>query len=235
MFYNHNIQKTTCKRKAVADDEDFATSPKKRMSVDNQDFVMKALERMEACDLGLIGDASSTHSLPTMSGKHTDLPTIDSSTMSSLFDSSSNFTIIDCRYPYEYQGGHIQGAINIYTEQGIQTFMESRLHSTKNDILIFHCEFSSHRGPKLMRFLRSMDRKQNSHRYPELNFPEIYLLDGGYKAFYQHNKVQCNPQAYLPMLHEDHSKDLRHFRVRSKSWTAGEKRTRSRRVIRSPY
>ncbi|ESO86540.1 hypothetical protein LOTGIDRAFT_167063 [Lottia gigantea] len=130
------------------------------MSVDNQDFVMKALERMEECALGLIGDASSTHSLPTMSGKHTDLPTIDSSTMSSLFNSSSNFTIIDCRYPYEYQGGHIQGAIKIYTEQGIQTFMESRLHSTKNDILIFHCEFSSHKGPKLRRIQSILSTQQ---------------------------------------------------------------------------
>lgn len=119
------------------------------MSVDKQDFIMKTLERMEASSVGLIGDASSTHSLQTIPGKHNDLPSIDSSTVSSLFNSSSNYTIIDCRYPYEYQGGHIQGAVNIYTEQGIQNFMETRLHSPKNDILIFHCEFSSHRGPKL--------------------------------------------------------------------------------------
>ena len=139
----------SCKRKIVSDDDDLATSPTKRMSVDNQELIMKALERMEESAVGLIGDASSTHSLPTITGKHNDLPSIDSSTLSSLFNTSSHFTIIDCRYPYEYQGGHIQGAVNIYTEQGIQHFMETRPQSTKNDILIFHCEFSSHRGPKL--------------------------------------------------------------------------------------
>ena len=33
----------------------------------------------------------------------------------------------------------------------------------------------------------------------------------------------CEPQAYIPMLHKDHTDDLRHFRVKSKSWSAGEK------------
>ena len=73
------------------------------------------------------------------------------------------------------------------------------------------------------RFLRSLDRDLNKERYPRLNFPEIYLLEGGYKAFYQTNKTFCVPQDYVPMLHENHGKELRHFWVKSKSWTAGEK------------
>ena len=141
----------SCKRKATYDDDTdlCCTSPPKRMSIDKQDFIMMALERMESSDQGLIGDASSKHSLPTITGKHKDLPSIDAATVSSLLNSSSSHTIIDCRYPYEYQGGHIQGAINIYTEEGIRNFMETRATGTHNDILVFHCEFSSHRGPKL--------------------------------------------------------------------------------------
>ncbi|XP_050413472.1 M-phase inducer phosphatase-like [Patella vulgata] len=197
-----------------------------------------ALERMES-EPCLIGDASTQHSLPTIDGKHSDLISIESKTVGRLLQGeySQDYTIIGCRYPYEFDGGHIQGAMNIFTEEGIRSFLENQRASVicKRQVLVFHCEFSSKRGPKLMRLLRSLDRKENSHRYPELYYPEIYLLDGGYKAFYECNKAQCNPQAYLPMLHEDHSSDLRHFRTRSKSWTAGEKRSRSRRVAQSPY
>ena len=75
------------------------------------------------------------------------------------------------------------------------------------------------------RFLRSQDRELNKNNYPKLNFPEVYLLDGGYKTFYNAQQMTsdlCQPMKYKPMLHEDHSEDLRHFRKKSKSWTAGE-------------
>ena len=99
-------------------------------------------------------------------------------------------TIIDCRYPYEFEGGHIRGAINLYTKQAIQNFLNDTVTSSdKNHVVIFHCEFSSERGPKMYRHLRSLDRDLNKDSYPRLNFPEVYLLEGGYKAFYQQFKV----------------------------------------------
>ena len=39
------------------------------------------------------------------------------------------------------------------------------------------------------RFLRSQDRELNKDRYPKLNYPEVYLLEGGYKAFYHSHSV----------------------------------------------
>ena len=39
------------------------------------------------------------------------------------------------------------------------------------------------------RFLRSQDREMNKDNYPLLTFPEIYLLEGGYKAFYYSHLV----------------------------------------------
>ena len=117
-----------------------------------------------------------------------------------------------------------QDAINLYTKEAINTFLkEQRSTSSKNHVLIFHCEFSSKRGPKLCRFLRSQDRELNKDRYPQLNFPEMYLLEGGYCQFYSSHKDLCLPQAYKPMLDKNHSTDLRHFRVKSKSWAAGDK------------
>ena len=64
----------------------------------------------------------------------------------------------------------------------------------KRVVLIFHCEFSSERGPKLSRFLRSKDRSANKDCYPHLHYPELYLLDGGYKSFFETVKVGSKPE-----------------------------------------
>lgn len=190
---------------------------------------------MERCDEqeDYIGDLSKCHSLPLTGGKHQDLKSITAQTMGALMKGEydhvvESYSIIDCRYPYEFEGGHIKGAENIYRKEDLMAeFLDStKRHapssSTKRNILIFHCEFSSERGPKMSRFLRNKDRDANKECYPSLHYPEIYLLHDGYKVFYEQHKELCTPEEYLPMLHEDHSNDLKHFRAKSKSW-AGEK------------
>nr|KAG5714226.1 hypothetical protein BaRGS_018443 [Batillaria attramentaria] len=141
-------------------------------------------------------------------------------------DHVEEFHIIDCRYPYEFDGGHIRDAKNIYTrEELLETYLKNPKTTrdpNKRFLLIFHCEFSSERGPSLFRFLRKQDRESNKECYPFLHYPEIYLLEGGYKAFFEQHRELCEPQLYKQMLHKDHSEDLRKFRAKSKSW-AGEK------------
>jgi len=144
--------------------------------------------------------------------------------------------IVDARYPYEFESGHIQGAKNLYTRDEIyREFITSAEHrsssSSKRTILIFHCEFSSERGPRLSRFLRNMDREANRDNYPKLHYPEIYLLEGGYKEFYAHERELCVPQEYKPMLHEDHADDLKHFRAKSKSWAGNNHPKKGSRSI----
>ncbi|KAI8480564.1 M-phase inducer phosphatase 1 [Branchiostoma belcheri] len=138
-----------------------------------------------------------------------------------------HFEIIDCRYPYEYSGGHIKGAKNIYRKDEVLSELlynpPKSVDSNKRHILVFHCEFSSERAPKLSRFLRNKDRDAHKNCYPDLDYPEVYLLDGGYKAFYETHKSMCDPQSYTPMLHKDYGDELKKFRLRSKSW-AGERR-----------
>lgn len=115
----------------------------------------------------------------------------------------------------------------------------------KRVVLIFHCEFSSERGPRMCRFVRKRDRAMNE--YPRLHYPELYILKGGYKEFFQQFQVrsgpvpglpwrraftcsvppqaQCEPPAYRPMHHQDFKEDLRRFRCKSRTW-AGEQSKR---------
>lgn len=39
-------------------------------------------------------------------------------------------------------------------------------------------------GPKMMSHIRSIDRQQNHAQYPLLYYPELYVMKGGYKAFF---------------------------------------------------
>ncbi|CAC5380780.1 STG [Mytilus coruscus] len=183
----------------------------------------------------LIADCSRTYSFPTVTGKHQDLNSISPQTLSELIDGRyknviNSYRIIDCRYPYEFEGGHIEGAENRYSHASILELLQQP--TTEKQILVFHCEFSSERGPKMMRFLRSKDRELNKENYPALNYPEVYLLDDGYKSFFNEKSTYCDPISYKPMIHSEHSSDLRHFRAKSKSWTTGEKRQHARRSIR---
>ncbi len=41
-----------------------------------------------------------------------------------------------------------------------------------------------------LRYFRSEDRNIHERSYPELHYPEIYLLEGGYKIFYEYSKVR---------------------------------------------
>lgn len=122
--------------------------------------------------------------------------------------------------------------------------------SDKRVVIIFHCEFSSERGPRMCRFVRERDRALNE--YPRLYYPELYILKDGYKDFFHTFKVglapsfssiccgfpvrcgfltsspsllsqaQCEPQSYRPMRDDDFKEDLRKFRQKSRTW-AGER------------
>lgn len=137
-----------------------------------------------------------------------------------LYDS---YKIIDSRFDYEFQGGHIKQALNISSTNEIETQLlgATALPNTKKPILlIFHCEFSSHRGPALASHLRNCDRIINQDNYPKLYYPDILLLDGGYKEFYDKLPEFCFPRNYVAMnssenLHKCKT-ELDKFRYNSK-------------------
>jgi hypothetical protein len=66
------------------------------------------------------------------------------------------FFVVDCRYDYEFNGGHIRNAINISDQEAmVEYFMsddkrpDPSLASSRKIAIIFHCEFSSQRGPSM--------------------------------------------------------------------------------------
>lgn len=221
----------------------------------------------------LIGDGSQPYALPTIKKRNDRFKRIDATTLVQLIDggfsdSIESFTIVDCRYPYEYNGGHIVNSLNIHNQSDlIKLFIDKKpqsrhinhnhnhtlnhhhhhhhhhhpnhdnhqqqnqhhdrnsnhqqqLHEQqhqqqeKRHIIIFHCEFSSERGPKLMRLLREKDRQIN--KYPELIHPELYLLEGGYREFFRRYKEYCVPQAYKPMKSRNHRDELKNYRKRKR-------------------
>ncbi|KAL4231733.1 M-phase inducer phosphatase 1 [Mactra antiquata] len=225
-------QKRARPASVIGSPEPVVSRPSLHRCYSESEAMIKSALNRQADEPDLVGDCSRTHCLPTYGGKHQDMKYISGRTLSQVIEGEYSHDveqaiIIDCRYPYEYEGGHIQGAKNLYIrDQIIEEFLKNPItpsDPSKRVILIFHCEFSSERGPKMSRFLRKSDRQANKDCYPNLYYPELYLLDGGYKEYFATEKEFCVPQTYKPMLHKDHADDLRHFRTKSKSW-AGEQR-----------
>lgn len=224
----------TKRRRSVAGTpgEEAAAEPKARL-LRSRSFCQEEIENLLANDhRELIGDFSKAYLLKTVEGKHQDLKYISPEMMvavltgqfSSLIESC---VIVDCRYPYEYEGGHIKGAVNLPMEQDVEEFLLKKpivpFDTSKRVIVIFHCEFSSERGPRMCRFVREKDRACNE--YPHLHYPELYVLKGGYREFFPQYQTHCEPQDYRPMHHEDFKEDLRKFRLKSRTW-AGERSKR---------
>ncbi|XP_030574682.1 M-phase inducer phosphatase 2 isoform X1 [Archocentrus centrarchus] len=201
----------------------------------SKSFCQAEIEKMldgEGGSNELIGDFTKPFVLPTVEGKHQDLKYITSDMMVAALTGQFDHVVeqvivIDCRYPYEFEGGHIKGALNLHQEEQVEDFLLKKpivpSSPDKRVVIIFHCEFSSERGPRMCRFVRERDRALNE--YPTLHYPELYILKGGYKDFFPHFQAQCEPQSYRPMHHEDFKEDLRKCRLKSRTW-AGERSKR---------
>lgn len=90
-------------------------------------------------------------------------------------------------------------------------------------------------SPIRSRFLRNHDRSLNS--YPSLHYPEVYLLHGGYKDFFENNADLCEPHEYRSMIDASFADDYKHFRAKTKTWngdirsTAKLTKSRSRLML----
>lgn len=147
--------------------------------------------------------------LPHMVPDHVgELPRITKETMVDILDGKYDHmyqkrVIIDCRFEYEFLGGHIEGAVNFNDKERLADQL-LEVEPTPNALLIFHCEYSAHRAPLVAKFIRHRDRSINAERYPALTYPEVYILDGGYSSFYRDHRARCFPQNYVEMEAKEH-------------------------------
>lgn len=134
---------------------------------------------------------------------------IDRDTLCEIMDGQhgswyDRYMIVDCRFEYEYEGGHINGAININSKEGLEKVLLDTAGSDRV-LLVFHCEYSAHRGPRMAMQLRNLDRQANQNRYPMLHYPDIAILDGGYSHFFAEHTARCYPQQYVEMNNQLHA------------------------------
>lgn len=111
--------------------------------------------------------------LPCHSVKEDGLMRITPATLQALLSGAydaqvASYRVIDCRFAYEYEGGHIKGAINLNKDEDIERFLfdeagrrgelpppsQSGTPGSRQPVLVFHCEFSAKRGPTLSVLLR---------------------------------------------------------------------------------
>lgn len=186
-------------------------------------------------------DSRGKYCLPSktgMSNNHPNLRSITCHTLKDLIDgkhkeSVNSFRIIDVRYKFEYEGGHILGAENwqhgedeeflsaIMPVEPLSAAPEPGDHKEeRRNILIFHCEFSSQRAPDFYKKLRERDRNLHENVYPALHYPECYLLHLGYKEFFNNYPDLCTGR-YTEMVDPRYGNELRIMRAKSKSWSGG--------------
>ena len=140
---------------------------------------------------------------------HTDagLPYISIDQLKKEAECGKTIKVFDCRFPYEFKAGHLVGAIPITTVSLIEKYYDMFLGLSKEEqgdlepsdmIIAFHCEFSQIRGPSFASIFREIDRKRNSDNYPFLQFPNVFIIKGGFAEIYKKQPELCQG-FYLPM------------------------------------
>ena len=144
--------------------------------------------------------------IPVIPSSGIPIPKITGDTLCDIIDGKYDILfqelyIVDCRYDYEYDGGHIKNACNINSPEVLsEAFFEQPFEDA---LIVFHCEFSQNRGPQMAQIFREFDRDLNKSRYPALYYPQVYVLNGGYRDFFAKHPEYCDG-GYVKMRADDH-------------------------------
>eukprot|EP00121_Abeoforma_whisleri_P011655 Awhi_evm1s10757 len=164
---------------------------------------------------GLSNEHNAPKEFPSFEG-HGGQTFITPQTMHDLLDGHYDSTfkktfVLDCRFPFEYTGGHIRGSINMFSKEAMHHFLLSQKENNlANVCFVVHCEFSQKRAPTLWDYIRKTDREEfNKGNYPCLSFPNVFVLEGGYSAFYNEEQIHCSPKQYVKMVDKNYTSELK--------------------------
>jgi len=113
--------------------------------------------------------------------------------------------LIDCRFPFAYDAGRVCGATNAYTPRDAQRVLtrESGVDAGARVAVVFYCARGEDESLRMWRHIRNLDRRSHVVDYPALSFPLMYVLRGGFDAFYdahpewcQGSKITLNDTSY---------------------------------------
>ncbi|CAL6041959.1 Rhodanese-like_domain-containing protein [Hexamita inflata] len=106
------------------------------------------------------------------------VPKIQPSSISSFIAQSNmasrqtRLELVDCRWPYEFAGGSIQGSRNVCSGLDLQSLVLNRELDDSVSV-VFYCEYSQVRSVKLAKLFARLCPNR-----------EYFVLDGGYHAFF---------------------------------------------------
>jgi M-phase inducer tyrosine phosphatase len=150
--------------------------------------------------------------------EHPELATITPETLYAVLTGElrgryEQIQLLDCRFKFEYDGGHVAGALHLPQPEMLASLFfdssKSRPHNPFSVLFVFYCEFSQKRGPCAANHMRRLDREDNATAYPRVHYPLLYLLQGGYSSFFAKYRNLCVPEAYVPMDDKDHVTECR--------------------------
>lgn len=125
---------------------------------------------------------------------------------SPLAHSFDSIILLDARFTYEYIGGHIYGAINITKNTDFERIYQK--YQYQNVCIICYCEYSQNRGPGLYFNIRSYDRIRHLRDYPALSFPNLFVLEGGYRKLFAEYPLLCKG-GYVKMREYKYRSELK--------------------------
>ncbi|SPQ96650.1 protein-tyrosine-phosphatase [Plasmodiophora brassicae] len=183
----------------------FLASVKNRISPDTPDGSVESpveTTRHVRCVAGAAVDGPAElaePALPTVDAAGRSIPLVSCDIVAALIsEGRDDVLIVDCRYDYEHAGGHLPGAVSVNTFEALVQLHEDLRHSPRRPVIVvFHCEFSQQRAPKSFAAFRALDRAANI--YPLLTFPQMFVMEGGYRQFFHTHPTVCSPSNYVPM------------------------------------
>jgi M-phase inducer tyrosine phosphatase len=101
-----------------------------------------------------------------------------------LHDRFDQVIVLDCRFHYEFEAGHIIHATNLLTRRRLHQIYDDNIG--RHVCIVFHCELSVNRGPTWASLFRELDRARTGcyGRTDGLNYRDVFILEGGYRRFH---------------------------------------------------